>query len=55
MCHQRRSRTLYNSRMREIPVFKGRFDTVLGHAIGKSGDTERYNCSRRAFGAVPKA
>ena len=28
----------------EIVVFKGTFDPVFGHAIGISGDTERYVC-----------
>lgn len=27
---------------REVIVFKGTSDPVLGHAIGISGDTERY-------------
>jgi hypothetical protein len=28
----------------EVLVFEGTSDPVLGHAIGKSGDTKRYVC-----------
>jgi hypothetical protein len=34
----------------EVVVFKGIFDPVLGHAIGISGDTERYAAAGLGFG-----